>query len=38
VLKASTTGNIYGIYDMSGGATERVWPIGEILLDLVLLA
>lgn len=23
-LKASTTGNIYGIYDMSGGAWERV--------------
>ncbi|MGI6325187.1 MAG: hypothetical protein ACOXZS_04540, partial [Bacilli bacterium] len=22
--KASTTGNIYGIYDMSGGAWERV--------------
>jgi hypothetical protein len=23
-MKASTTGNIYGIYDMSGGAWERV--------------
>ncbi|MBE5822156.1 MAG: hypothetical protein E7311_06205 [Clostridiales bacterium] len=23
-VKASTTGNVYGIYDMSGGATEKV--------------
>ena len=38
-VNASTTGNIYGIYDMSGGAVEHIlWEIMPIILASLNLA
>ena len=32
-VKASTTGNVYGIYDMSGGSWERVAAYNKDYVD-----